>query len=90
MKSEGYNIYQAVIGVDKQTKRQNRYGFLQFFDAAEAKRCAEGINNTTINGTTIRVILLRILSNNNYTINRYLFHINNLTILQGVIGPSGF
>ena len=54
VKSEGYNIYQAVIGVDKQTKRQNRYGFLQFFDAAEAKRCAEGINNTTINGTTIR------------------------------------
>ena len=54
MKSEGYNIYQAVIGVDKQTKRQNRFGFLQFFDAAEAKRCAEGINNTTINGVTIR------------------------------------
>lgn len=50
----GYNIFQAVINTDKQTKRQNRYGFLQFFDADEAKRCAEGINNTAINGQTIR------------------------------------
>lgn len=47
-------MYQAVISVDKQTKRQNRYGFLQFFDLAEAKRCANEMNNTLVGENYIR------------------------------------
>ena len=54
MKGLGYNVYQAVINVDKQTKRQNRYGFLQFFDVQEAKRCATELNNTKIGANFIR------------------------------------
>jgi len=50
----GYNVYQAVINVDKQTKRQNRYGFLQFFAADEARRCATEMNNTKIGANYIR------------------------------------
>jgi polyadenylate-binding protein len=40
--------------VDKQTKRQNRYGFLQFFSADEARRCATEMNNTQIGANYIR------------------------------------
>lgn len=47
-------MYQAVINVDKQTKRQNRYGFLQFFKLEEAKRCATELNNTKIGNNYIR------------------------------------
>ena len=47
-------MYQAVINVDKQTKRQNRYGFLQFFKLEEAKRCANELNNTKIGNNYIR------------------------------------
>lgn len=54
MKGLGFNVYQAIINVDKQTKRQNRYGFLQFFDAAEARRCAAELNNTQIGLNYIR------------------------------------
>ena len=54
MKQLGYNVYQAVINADKQTKRQNRYGFLQFFDVNEAKRCAAELNNTKIGSNFIR------------------------------------
>lgn len=50
----GYNVYQAFIRVDKQTKRQNRYGFLQFFDENEARRCARELNNTQIGSQYIR------------------------------------
>ncbi len=50
----GYNVYQAFINVDKQTKRQNRYGFLQFFDVKEARRCAKELNNTMIGSQYIR------------------------------------
>jgi len=50
----GYGVYQAVINVDKQTKRQNRYGFLQFFKLDEAKRCASELNNTKIGNNYIR------------------------------------
>jgi len=48
VKGLGFNVYQAIINVDKQTKRQNRYGFLQFFDAAEARRCSEALNNSEL------------------------------------------
>ena len=54
VKQLGYNVYQAVIYADKQTKRQNRYGFLQFFDSVEAARCAKDLNNTQIKGSYIR------------------------------------
>ena len=54
MKGLGYNVYQAVINVDKQTKRQNRYGFLQFFEASEARRAANELNNTKIGNNYIR------------------------------------
>lgn len=54
MKGLGYNVYQAIINVDKQTKRQNRYGFLQFFEAEEARRCAQELNNAKIGNNFIR------------------------------------
>ena len=54
MKQLGYNVYQAIITVDRQTKRQNRYGFLQFFQVEEARRCANGLNNTKIGDNFIR------------------------------------
>jgi len=54
VKGLGYNVYQAVINVDKQTKRQNRYGFLQFFEGSEARRCAAEINNTKVGNNYIR------------------------------------
>ena len=54
MKGLGFNVFQAVINMDKQTKRQNRYGFLQFFDLAEARRCAAELNNTQIGTNYIR------------------------------------
>lgn len=40
--------------MDKQTKRQNRYGFLQFFEASEARRAANELNNTKIGNNYIR------------------------------------
>ena len=40
--------------MDKQTKRQNRYGFLQFFSVDEARRCATELNNTKIGNNYIR------------------------------------
>ena len=54
VKQLGYNVFQAVITADKTNKRQNRFGFLQFISAEEAARCAKGLNNTQINGSTIR------------------------------------
>ena len=54
MKGLGFNVFQAVINMDKQTKRQNRYGFLQFFDVAEARRCSNELNNTMIGSNYIR------------------------------------
>ena len=54
MKQLGFNVYQAIINVDKQTKRQNRYGFLQFFAVEEARRCATELNNTKIGTNFIR------------------------------------
>ena len=54
VKQLGFNVFQAVIYADKQTKRQNRYGFLQFFDIKEAQRCAKELNNTQIKGSSIR------------------------------------
>lgn len=54
VKNLGYGVYQAIIYADKNTKRQNRYGFLQFFDAKEAARCARELNNTQIKGSYIR------------------------------------
>ena len=40
--------------MDKQTKRQNRYGFLQFFQLDEARRCANELNNTQVGSSFIR------------------------------------
>lgn len=40
--------------MDKQTKRQNRYGFLQFFQLDEARRCANELNNSQIGSNFIR------------------------------------
>lgn len=54
MKGLGFAILNAYIKVDRNTKRQNRYGFLTFHTMDEAKRAAKDLNNTIINGSSIR------------------------------------
>jgi len=54
VKALGFKILAATILPDKQTRKQNRFGFLAFNDEAEARRCAQALNNTELNGSILR------------------------------------
>ena len=42
---------------DKSSKQINRFGFLYFVSQEEANRCQQEMNNTMINGNTVRISL---------------------------------
>jgi RNA recognition motif-containing protein len=56
-KKHGYGVYRAIVHTkeDKFTKRTNRFGFLNFTSADEARRCQAEMNNTEIKGTVVRL-----------------------------------
>lgn len=60
-KSRGYKVLYAkvVVKEDPATKRQNRFGFLQFTTQEEAQRCQEEMNNTQIHGKTVNMSVVQ-------------------------------
>lgn len=51
--SNGYTIQSAKVMFDKDTNKSLGFGYLNFRDEEESKRCMEMMNNQTINGKQI-------------------------------------
>lgn len=51
--SRGYKVQSAKVMFDKETNKQLGFGYLNFIEEEEAKRCMYEMNNQTINGKQI-------------------------------------
>lgn len=51
--SKGYRVQSAKVMFDKDTNKSLGFGYLNFIDEEESKRCMEEMNNQNINGKQI-------------------------------------
>jgi len=61
-KSKGYQIRNAQVMLDKESRKSKRFGYLNFYTEDEATRCLNEMNNATLNG--IQVVLNKKKSTN--------------------------
>jgi len=55
--SKGYKLKNAKVMLDYSTKRSKCFGYLNFFEQSEAKRCYEAENNTVLDGRQLVINL---------------------------------
>lgn len=51
--SKGYKVQSAKVMFDKETNKSLGFGYLNFIEEEESRRCMEEMNNQTINGKQI-------------------------------------
>ena len=52
-KNKGYSLRNAQVMVNNETRKSKQYGYLNFYNEEEAKRCLREQNNAVINGKNI-------------------------------------
>lgn len=62
-KNRGYNLRNAQVMLNNETRKSKCFGYLNFYKADEAERCLNEMNNSSING---KQIVLNKKKTNNY------------------------